>query len=178
MNQIIKLAQGEFESQLPKIAHLRVTAWESSPRAHFVNRTWFPDGWREPLDDTAHHFVLRDGNRIIAAARLNLLNHLADLPIDLASITLPLERPFAYWSRLVVHPDWRGERIAYAMDAVRFEASWKEGAAFILACAVQDRVTRLERKGFVALGEVCPIYGSNPPLRATETLIICQNKPS
>ena len=65
-------------SRLPEIYALRVAAWEQSPGAEYVNSELFPQGWFDALDThaTARHWVVKDGGRIVAAARV-VLNDLS-----------------------------------------------------------------------------------------------------
>ncbi|MDO7886638.1 hypothetical protein [Hymenobacter cheonanensis] len=65
-------------SRLPEIYALRVAAWEQSPGQPYVNRELFPQGWSDALDTHrgARHWVVEDEGRLVAAARVVLLDTL------------------------------------------------------------------------------------------------------
>ena len=59
--------------RLHEIYDLRLNAWEHTGKNEFVNRQLYPNGWYDPLDESAFHWVvINDQNKIIASARLNL----------------------------------------------------------------------------------------------------------
>lgn len=98
-------------SRLQEIYDLRVDVWERSGKSDIVNRRLFPKGWSDPLDDTALHWVINDSsNKIIAAARLNVFQNTGEFPYhaSIKHLALPHAMPFAFYSRLVIHPEYRG----------------------------------------------------------------------
>jgi hypothetical protein len=97
-------------TRLPEIYDLRLKVWEHSGKNTFVNRQLYPNGWYDPLDDSAFQWVvINERNEIIASARLNLFNSLKEFPyfLSVKDFSLPDVMPFAFFSRLVVHPHYR-----------------------------------------------------------------------
>lgn len=97
-------------SRLNEIYELRVDVWERSGNCEFVNRALYPNGWSDELDKTALHWVITIArDEIIAAARLNIFNSLDDFPYyaSVKHLPFPADMPFAFLSRLIVHPDYR-----------------------------------------------------------------------
>lgn len=96
--------------RLPEIYDLRLNAWEHSGKSEFVNRQLYPNGWYDQLDESAFHWVvINDQNKIIASARLNLFNSFEEFPyyLSVKNLLLPDAMPFAFFSRLVVHPHYK-----------------------------------------------------------------------
>ena len=97
------------KSRLQEIYDLRVNVWESE-KNDFVNRRLYPNGWQDELDQSAFHWIVsNDQDQIIASARLNIFNSLKDFPYyaSVKYLPFPQERPFAFYSRLVVHAQYR-----------------------------------------------------------------------
>ena len=97
-------------ARLQEIYDLRLEVWEHSGESSFVNRKLFPNGWYDNLDETALHWVtFNDQNKIVAAARLNIFHSLEDSPYyaSMKHLLFPTNLPFAFYSRLVVHPQYR-----------------------------------------------------------------------
>lgn len=95
---------------LQEIYDLRLAVWEHSGVNEFVNRKLFPHGWRDKLDETALHWVtFNQQNKIVASARLNVFHSIKDSPYfdSIRHLEFPGEIPFAFFSRLVVHPQYR-----------------------------------------------------------------------
>lgn len=96
--------------RLQEIYDLRLNVWEHSGKSDFVNRKLYPNGWQDHLDKLAFQWiVINNQNKIIASARLNIFNSLKEFPYYLAvkDLLLPEIMPFAFFSRLVVHPHYR-----------------------------------------------------------------------
>ena len=144
------------KSRLQEIYDLRVVAYEHSSKAVYVNRHTFPNGWFDDLDgrEQTLHWIIEDGPAIIAAARLAILYNLEDTGEEFGTFALPTERPFAYWSRLVVHPDYRRTMATRSLDAVR-KAYLIDNPSikFALCCATEDRRYAILRLGFQYIGD-------------------------
>lgn len=98
------------KTKLTEIYKLRVSAFEVSEKSEIINFDKYPDGWQDELDDTGIHFVsMNEENKIIAAARTNFITKLSDLPYPevFKSFILPSDRPFLYYSRLVIDNEFR-----------------------------------------------------------------------
>ena len=144
-------------TRLPEIYALRVACWEQSPGQPYVNRELFPQGWSDALDThpMARHWVVEDGGRIVAAARVVLLGSIEESgQPDLARFALPAGRPWGYLSRLVIAPAYRGRGLAEAFDQARMAFLRESGVAFALVASFPERVARLHQQGWAQLGPV------------------------
>jgi hypothetical protein len=98
-------------TRLDEIARLRCIAWEDSPFPNSINFTKYPNGFTDSLDmDSIHFYAVNQENEIIAAARLTMLEDLSQLPypkIFTSYPSWPMERPFLFYARLVIHPAYR-----------------------------------------------------------------------
>jgi hypothetical protein len=70
------------------------------------------------LKKTIHWFV-EDNGKIVGAARLAILDDIKQTNEGFDKFELPSARPFAYWSRLVVHPAFRQSNTTLQLDHVR-----------------------------------------------------------
>jgi len=150
------------KSRLQEIYDLRVEAYEHSPKSVYVNRKIFPNGWFDNLDnwESTRHWVVTDNDKIIAAARITVLNVVKDTGEDFDKFELPGERPFAYWSRLVVHPEYRKTSAMLKIDHARKRFMLDNPQVkFALCCVTPDRSKSLLRIGFNHLGEFMYNWG-------------------
>lgn len=142
--------------RLQEVYDLRVTAYENSPKSIYVNRQLFPNGWFDNLDQHrgALHWIIEQENKIIAAARLVLLYELKNTNEDFDKFDLPPDRPFAYWSRLVVHPLYRKTKAMQELDNIRMKYLRNNPQIkFAVSCVTEDRKSCLLRLGFIFLGD-------------------------
>jgi hypothetical protein len=145
------------KTRLPEVFMLRVNAWENSPRSHVINSEKHPNGYFDNLEYTGLHWVAEnEQGQIIAAARGNVLNSFDELPYPgiVKGFVLPTERPFFYFSRLVVNPDYRKLGLANKLDLIRLKCQAEKNLKFGLAIAANKRVTELKKRGFACLGEI------------------------
>lgn len=146
------------KTRLPEIYRLRVLAWEHSERSAIINSTKFPEGWSDELDATASHFIVEDGGQIIAAARLNILNDICLLPaifqsaVDKQGIALTL--PFAFFSRLCVHPDFRNQNLAAILDKARINYIKKQQVRQAIVSTISPKAEQKIGKGWRIIGHV------------------------
>lgn len=154
------------KSRLPEIFDLRVFAWENSPSTSNINRENFPNGLFDRLDETAIHWVsLDEAGGIVAAARLAAVNDVSELPFPkiFAGLELPPERPFLYYSRLVIHPDYRKQGLKEKLDRIRLCYKLANNFAFSLATASQNRAAQLAKYGWKDRAEVSEKIDSDFP---------------
>jgi GNAT superfamily N-acetyltransferase len=142
------------KSRLNEIYALRTRAYEHSYKSVYVNSEVLQEGWKDDLDDMAIHWVVEQEGRIIASARLVILDDLEQTGEDILGFDLPHQRPFAYYSRLVVDPAVRGNGIGKAMDDIRISYIRDHNVAFALAFSFVERSDSLLRLGFRELGTV------------------------
>lgn len=117
--QTFLLADGH---RLQEVYDLRLKVWEQKGSGDVVNRTLFPDGWYDELDDSGFHWItINSFHEIIAAARLNIFHSLKESPYFEATqhLRFPESEPFAFYSRLVVHPDYRSRSLSKKLYQLR-----------------------------------------------------------
>ena len=144
------------KTRLQEIYDLRVTAYENSPKSIHVNRKLFPNGWFDTLDprDETLHWIIEEDSKIIASARLAICNNIKDTNEEFDRFELPKERPFAYWSRLVVHPNYRSKGAMIMLDNVRKNYLLNNPKIkFALSCATEERLKVMLRLDFKYLGD-------------------------
>lgn len=149
------------KSRLQEIYDLRVEAWESSDRIGTINRTTFPNGWIEEIDEKAFHFVVLDEtDKIVASARISLHNSLDELPYPTAfkNFQLPVDRPFAFYSRLVVSPNSRSHFYFKKLDQIRITFLMEKKIQFALATCSDKRLRSMLDVGFTVLGKTTIDY--------------------
>ena len=154
-----QLLPGEA-ARLPEIYELRVLAWEQSERAAFVNRSLYPQGWTDALDAAATHFIVEANGNIVAAARVNVLRHPDETGEAFGQFSLPDTRPFAHYSRLVVHPDYRNRGLRVAIDDT--VADWFERSPCVFMvglCGTEARLQQCLEMNFRILGIAENYYG-------------------
>lgn len=166
------------KSRLQEIYDLRVTAYEHSPKSVYVNRMTFPNGWSDDLDelDNTIHWIIEDENKIIASARLAILENIEDTNEEFDKFELPVERPFAYFSRLVVHHKYRKIGLADSLDRVIIKfITDKIEIKFSICLATPNRHKALLELGFRTLGDIEFNWGGGQP-KQTITKFLLQKK--
>jgi GNAT superfamily N-acetyltransferase len=157
MGNDLKLEVLVDQSRLQEVYDLRVAAYEASTQSAHVSRGIYPNGWSDRLDefDSVRHWVVLDGRKIVASARVVILEDIADTEGEFSGIELPSGRPFAYWGRLVVHPEYRGRGLMRDLDQVRktFVVSNRQ-IKFTILRVVETRNKHLLRHEFEHLGDV------------------------
>jgi predicted GNAT family N-acyltransferase len=167
MNSNLEIKLLSDKSQLQKIYDLRVIAYENSEQSAHVNKTLYPNGWSDDLDEKedVFHWVVMDNERLVASARLVILESLTETDGEFEDYTslIPLKRPFVYWSRLVVHPDYRTKGIRIELDKIRKSfLSNNPQIKFALTSAVETRKKHLLQLDFEHLGDtMCEWNGTS-----------------
>src|SRR6185312_3881522 len=150
------------KSKLQEIYDLRIIAYKYSTKAKYVNKEIFPNGWKDHLDEINKtvHWIVADSGKIIAAARLSILDNTEQTGENFNKFILPSERPFAYWSRLVIHPNYRYSNIMMKLDHVRKNfIQENEEIAFAICCATSERHNAILRLGFINIGNFAYNWG-------------------
>ena len=142
-----------------------MAAWEQSPGAQYVNSSFFPQGWADALDShtTAQHWIVEDGGRIVAAARVVLLDTLEESGQDFSRFTLPIERPYCYYSRLVMLPAYRKSGLALSFDKIRLHYLQTVGVAFAIATTHYKHLDSLLALGWTHIGDMPFVAVGNAP---------------
>jgi predicted GNAT family N-acyltransferase len=147
---------------LNEVYRLRLDVWEHSGNTAFVNRNLYPDGWYDELDATAFHWIVaNDENKIIASARLNLFYSFADFPYysSVQKFLLPQKWPFGFYSRLVVHPDYRknglSRKLFHSRDVFCQQMGVQWSQTFINNPFI---MCQYEKSGFLNIGKAEVAY--------------------
>jgi GNAT superfamily N-acetyltransferase len=123
-------------------------------------------GLDDGLDPKGLHWVVTDGDKVVASARLCICESLEELPdanvFQNAGDEVPL--PSSAINRLVVHPDYRGQGLASQLDRLRLEEARARGCASITACWSPFSGER-RRRAIEALGFVPVQDGKQHPAR-------------
>ena len=142
---------------LKKIGMLRIRAWS----------TVFPDlpakftTWLDEFELRSRHWCVFHKQTLIAAARLSVHDNLSDVPdshVYQDVFGSPPAPPIASINRLVVHPDYRGQRLSCCLDSVRITAARKAGCRCCIAYTLSNptRVRQLLQMGFEKVADVDP----------------------
>lgn len=164
-----KLVTTVLNSQyrLQEIFNLRLDVWEKSGNVEFVNRKFFPNGWHDQLDETAIHWaVLNHQNQIVASARLNIFYSLQESPYcaSIKHLPLPTEVPFAFFSRLVVHPQYRQRGLSRQLYEARARFCRQRKIAWLQVFINNPYIISMfEAKGFKNVGEAEVSYHLSSP---------------
>ena len=161
--------------RLPEIYSLRTYAWENSPGRANVNSVKYPNGYRDVSDERSIHFICTDQDEIIAAARLSLCDEITELPyhqvFDPYLDQIPLGVPFLFYSRLVIHPEYRKRGLRQKFDEIRLRTQQEMNIPFGLVTVNPIRTRQLEEYGFQNLGPALP-NGSNFPFTDLNVMLL------
>lgn len=166
------------KSRLQEIYDLRVFAWENSPSPANINRENYPNGFFDKLDETAIHWVSFDADgKIIASARLAIINDVNELPYPqiFENVSLPAERPFLFYSRLVIHPEFRKCGLKEKFDLVRLRYQVENKYAFSVATANPNRTKELLKYGWKDCGDVSVYKDSLFPFGYERSLLLLRD---
>jgi GNAT superfamily N-acetyltransferase len=141
---------------LAEVGRLRIVAWEASgPRPRLAPNTG--DTWTDSHDEHAHHWIIREQDEIVAAARMCIHTSFNDLPDhdELSAVRgHKLLWPVASMNRLVVHPDYRRKGLSRLFDLARIDFAESSGAKSVVVTShPQSRIRGLLELGFDAVGE-------------------------
>nr|WP_121271722.1 GNAT family N-acetyltransferase [Pedobacter schmidteae] len=147
----------EDKSKLSEIYQLRVKAWQ--PHGVITAQT-HPDGYFDHLDDLALHWVIEVSNKIIGAARLNILSDTNDLPCPgtfKRVVDFKAGESFVFYSRLIVDPEYQGYNMSALLDKARVDFIRQQAEIKkVIATAGERRAVKLEAYGFMVLDKVLP----------------------
>ena len=170
---VTKVLNNRF--RLQEIFDLRLHVWENSGNIEFVNRKLFPNGWYDELDESAIHWmILNHQNQIVASARLNIFYSLKESPYceSINHLPFPAEVPFAFFSRLVVHPKYRQRGLSRQLYEARArfcrerKIAWSQ--VFINSPFV---INTFEAEGFKNIGQAEVSYHVASPSHAVNVFV-------
>ncbi|WP_373514741.1 GNAT family N-acetyltransferase, partial [Persicitalea sp.] len=126
----LELIEVTYPERILDIGKFRIEGWRNEKGVDpdfFAQKTWLDE-----LDKKAKHWIVTDGEEIVAAARLSLHDSLDDVPY--ADMLTPEHqrhfesRKLASLNRLVVAPEYRGHGLSGQLDAIRIESAKALGA--------------------------------------------------
>lgn len=153
------------KTRLKEIYQLRVLAWEHSDYSKYINRQLYPNGLTDHLDNDGFHFIMQnDKNEIIGCNRFNILHDSNDL-IEKEfyyKFRFPMTRPFGFFSRLVIHPDYRGLKLSSKFDQAVLNFSKQQGVSFSVVRVRFEGIKQLTKFGFQILDKAnSKFYGNS-----------------
>jgi GNAT superfamily N-acetyltransferase len=146
--------------RLDEMGVLRVLAWKDEQG---ISQDFFAKGsWIDSEDQVAHHWVITQGDRMVAAARLSIHSEYASVPhadlFDESEVRQFGDGPYASFNRLVVAPEFRGLGFSAVLDLERINFARTSGARLVIAQPIETRIQPLEELGFKYLGKIKPLY--------------------
>ena len=165
------------KSRLQEIYDLRVLAWENSPGKENVNSMKYPSGYADELENKSTHIIVTDKrDKIIGAARLTVCNDIDELPypgiFKPFEHLMPSDRPFLFYSRLVVHPEFRKTELRKKIDDFRLIRHNELKISFGLVTVKPKRLQQILPYGFKELGETLPELDSLYPFTSERALLL------
>jgi predicted GNAT family N-acyltransferase len=164
------------KSRLQEVYDLRVTAWEDSENSAYINKYFFPNGWKDRFDDEALHWIIENNTSIVASARIAFVSSIEEFEEDLTAFDLYSSFPIAFFSRLVVHPNFRGFDLTKILDKERIDFLKKSTIQKTIAFADDKRIPQLLTLGFKTVGIVSHLYGNNPKVDYSKALIFSKHE--
>lgn len=175
----MKIERLESLERLPEVYRLRVKAYSDSPCSSLVTPDRYPNGLSDHLEEMSVHFAAVDSGMIVGSARLTKLHSVKNLPYSkiFSKVVLPTERPFWFFSKLVVCPAARGHNLGERMDRCRFDfLKQTESKTFALMTAKKWRARKLALVGWEALGAVDSSLDPAYPYHSSEDtfILVCR----
>jgi GNAT superfamily N-acetyltransferase len=137
---------------LEAIYRLRAAVWRETGD---IAQAAFGDGrWSDEYDPAAMHWVIRDGEALVAAARLSVHERLADVPeaAEYAAAGLRLEGRIAAPARVVVAAAARRHGLAGQLLDAQDAAARAAGCAYAVRQASPAMSRLLVRRGWRDVG--------------------------
>lgn len=137
---------------LEAIYRLRAEVWRETGD---VSQAAFADGsWSDAHDATSLHWVVRDGDALVAAARLSIHECLGDVPEaeEYAAVGLRHDGRIAAPARVVVASAARRHGLAGQLLDAQDAAARAAGCTFSVRQASPSMARLLTRRGWTSLG--------------------------
>lgn len=141
---------------LDAIYRLRAAVWRETGD---IAQAAFADGrWSDEHDPASLHWVVRDGDELVAAARLSVHERLADVPEaeEYAAVGLELEGRIAAPARVVVAAAARRHGLAWQLLDTQDAAARAERCAFAVRQSSPAMSRLLRRRGWQDRGLARP----------------------
>lgn len=141
---------------LEAIYRLRAAVWRETGD---IAQAAFADGrWSDEHDPASLHWIVRDGDELVAAARLSVHERLADVPEaeEYAAVGLELEGRIAAPARVVVAAVARRHGLAWQLLDAQDAAARADGCAFAVRQSSPAMSRLLRRRGWQDRGLARP----------------------
>jgi len=171
----------EDKSRLHEIYKLRFDAYKNHPNSsNFTfNMNSGIESCSDLLDTNGMHFIIlsKDNNEIAATYRLNVVESIEQLPYPniFKPFILPDEKPFLFYSRLVVDEKYRNNNLANKLQKTLLQYQIDNKISFGIGTATH-LVDWLKKWGFVLLGEIDTSLDRNYHYGKSFALIIHREK--
>ncbi|MBA4772920.1 MAG: GNAT family N-acetyltransferase [Sphingomonas sp.] len=139
---------------MERVYRIRTLAWQQQ-----ATLTAASDRWTETWDACSYHYVLMIEDEPVGAFRFSLHASPAELPNSeiYGSLLDHLPAPVAWFSRLVIHPDFQGKGYSRQLDSLALSEPLSAGAASVVATggSVIGNLTRhavMLRRGWTDAG--------------------------
>jgi GNAT superfamily N-acetyltransferase len=147
----IEVVQRPGLDLLRQIGHLRVRAWATEiPEAAEM------DEWLDRWENEGWHWLVYQGDELVAAARLSIHQALDEVPDRECFEGVFAEAPpapLASLNRLVVAPSARGLGLSRRLDELRLDFAKAQGCRCAIGSTpMEHRVKQLVELGFVVVG--------------------------
>jgi len=141
------------EGCLQTIAVLRRKCWSRyyPEMSHWAEELFFDD-----LDSTSIHLVTsNEEGQPIAANRISIFDQVGKLPFShLLNLSLYPDDSFAYFSKLVVDPDYRKLGLKENLDSKRLELMNDLNLKFGMGLYDKHRIQEVKFQGFLFMEEI------------------------
>lgn len=147
------------KSRLPEIYKLRFRAYKTHQLAKEFDPELFQsvESCSDILDDKGLHFLIinNETNEIAATYRLKIVESIDQLPYHniFKPFALPHEKPFLFYSRLVVDEKYRNNDLANNLQIALLKFHIESKILFGIGTAYY-LVSWLQKYGFELLGEI------------------------
>jgi len=143
-------------SRLKELYKFRVFAWENSPGHASINSSLCPDGYYDHREEKSIHIIATAEDRIVGSARLTICHSLEEIPAIFKTYEnlIPPTRPFLFYSRMAVHPDYRKTSLRKELDDFRVKTHADLQIPFGLINTNQKRLRQLADYDVKTLGTI------------------------
>lgn len=149
MSELTKIIEVDFKDFKDQILKLRQNVWEQTDFLHM--KQLFVDGFYDQYDDDAFHWVIMNGNNIIASARMTKHYSISTLPdqhLLASSDILKIDFPLASLNRLVVSKQFQGQGLSKQLDEIRVAKAIEIGCMSSCVLTYGLRGNKLRNDGY------------------------------
>ena len=145
------------EATIAEICKFRATVWEQT--GQLVPNGFSEQGWRDPIDASCMHWIIRDiSRRLVAAGRLSLHERLDQVheSHEYVKYGFAASGCVAAPDRVVVCPSAQGRGLGRQILDLQDQAAIAAGATCAVRQASPGMVKLIQRRGWHVLGPASP----------------------